>query len=176
MRYQKWGKAGYKLSCYSQQTSKTYLIHDPNCDNPKPWADEVEEAVVQDFLRRTLEINGTEEKKPREASPEDLLAEQLALAEKKLSRLYALYAERDDYILLESIESHRKSADAIREKLERERARREEAGKHEKAREEIRALAQAWPHMTVDERRTVLREAIDKIEINGPDIDISYRL
>ena len=31
MRYQKWGKAGYKFVCYSQQSSKPYLIKDPSC-------------------------------------------------------------------------------------------------------------------------------------------------
>ena len=42
--------------------------------------------------------------------------------------------------------------------------------------EQIRQLAQAWPHMTVDERRAVLREAIERIEIDGERIDISYRI
>ena len=30
--------------------------------------------------------------------------------------------------------------------------------------------------MTVDEQRTVLREAIDRVEIDGSRIDISYRI
>ena len=30
MRYAKWGKQGYKLVCYSQQTSKKYLVRDEN--------------------------------------------------------------------------------------------------------------------------------------------------
>jgi hypothetical protein len=35
MRYQKWGKSGYKICCYSQQSNKDYMVKDPNCDNKK---------------------------------------------------------------------------------------------------------------------------------------------
>ncbi len=175
MRYQKWGKKGYKLSCYSQQTSKQYLIHDPDCDNIKPWADEVEEAVVSDFLTRTLEENGgdTQEKK---VSPVELLEGQLAQAQKKLSRLYALYAEADDDILLSSIESQRKTVAEIQSRLDRERNLQADQSKKAQAQQEIKKLAQAWEHMTVDERRAVLREVIDRVEIDGEQINISYRI
>lgn len=37
MRYQKWGKHGSKIVCYSQQSSKPYLVKDPNCDQDKIW-------------------------------------------------------------------------------------------------------------------------------------------
>ena len=175
MRYQKWGKKGYKLSCYSQQSSKQYLIHDPDCDNPKPWADEVEEAVVQEFLGRTLERSEAEEN-TESVSAVDLIKEQLAQARKKLARLYSLYSEQDDDVLLESIERQRKSIADIQARLEREQAMEESAGQRMRAQEEIRQLAQAWPHMTVDEQRSVLREAIERVEIDGSRIDISYRI
>ena len=175
MRYQKWGKKGYKLSCYSQQSSKQYLIHDPDCDNPKPWADEVEEAVVQEFLGRTLERSEAEEN-TESVSAVDLIKEHLAQARKKLARLYSLYSEQDDDVLLESIERQRKSIADIQARLEREQAMEESAGQRMRAQEEIRQLAQAWPHMTVDEQRSVLREAIERVEIDGSRIDISYRI
>ena len=57
MRYQKWGDKGYKLTCYSQQSSKKYLIRDENCDNPKVWSDEAEAAVIGDFLSRALKAD-----------------------------------------------------------------------------------------------------------------------
>lgn len=175
MRYQKWGKKGYKLSCYSQQTSKQYLIHDPDCDNIKPWADEVEEAVVSDFLTRTLEENGGDAQE-KKASPIELLEGQLAQAQKKLSRLYALYAEADDDILLSSIEAQRKTISEIQARLDRERSLQADRSKKAQAHEEIKKLAQAWEHMTVDEKRAVLREVIDKVEIDGEQINISYRI
>ncbi len=175
MRYQKWGKSGYKLSCYSQQTSKQYLIHDPDCENSKPWAEEVEETVVADFLSRTLETEGAAPKEEN-ISPEELLQERLQQAEKKLSRLYGLYAAQEDDVLLATICEHRRQVEELREKLEKERISQAEAGRRERAKEEIRALAQAWEYMRMEEKRAVLREAIERIDINGEDIDISYRL
>lgn len=175
MRYQKWGKKGYKLTCYSQQTSKQYLIHDPDCDNPKPWASDVEEAVVADFLQRPLEESGTDEA-PDAPSPVDLLEKQLAQAQKKLRRLYALYSEQDDDVLLEAIEAQRKTLSDLQERLDRARAVQADEADRSRKREDIQRLAQAWPRMTVDERRAVLREAVDRIEIDGDNISINYRL
>ena len=50
MRYQKWGKHGAKIVCYSQQKTKKYLIKDENCDMPKLWDDEVENLVLDSLL------------------------------------------------------------------------------------------------------------------------------
>ena len=175
MRYQKWGKNGCKLSCYSQQTSKKYLIHDPDCDNPKPWADEVEEAVIRDFLGRTLEQTGSEANDARPSAIE-LLQAQLQQAQKKLRRLYSLYAAQDDEILLESIQEQRKNIDLIEQRIQKEEEALADEARKSRLQDAIRELSQAWPHMTTDEQRTVLREAIEKIEIDGDRIDISYRL
>jgi len=175
MRYQKWGDKGYKLSCYSQQTSKKYLIHDPDCDNIKPWAEEVEEAVVGDFLGRTLEESG-QEIEEKQISPAEVMENQLRQAQKKLSRLYLLYAERDDDILLDSIDTQRKAIDELQARIGREKAMQADEQTRAQRQEEIRQLRQAWPYMTVDEQRAVLREAIEKVEIDGERIDISYRI
>ena len=175
MRYQKWAKNGCKLSCYSQQTSKKYLIHDPDCDNPKPWADEVEEAVIRDFLGRTLEQTGSESDDARPSAIE-LLQAQLQQAQKKLRRLYSLYAAQDDEILLESIQEQRKNIDLIEQRIQKEEEALADEARKSRLQDAIRELSQAWPHMTTDEQRTVLREAIEKIEIDGDRIDISYRL
>lgn len=132
MRYQKWGDKGYKLSCYSQQTSKKYLIHDPDCDNIKPWAEEVEESVVGDFLGRTLEEIG-QETEEKQISPVEVMENQLQQAQKKLARLYSLYAEQDDDILLDSINAQRKVISELQTRLEREKTlHADEAARAEK--------------------------------------------
>ena len=55
MRYQKWGNAGVKIVCYSQQRSKPYLVKDPDCDAPHYWADEIEQKVVEIMMARRVE-------------------------------------------------------------------------------------------------------------------------
>ena len=175
MRYQKWGDKGYKLSCYSQQTSKAYLIHDPDCENPKPWADEVEEAVVGDFLGRSFEETGTAAEE-KGISPLEMMETQLQQAQKKLGRLYLLFSDQDDDVLLESIETQRRTISDLQARIERERLMQADEMRRSQKQEEIRRLAQAWPHMTIDEQRTVIREAIERVEIDGSRIDISYRI
>ena len=49
MRYQKWGADKVKVYCYSQQTSKLNLVKDPNCDNPRYDAEDLEKIVVEEL-------------------------------------------------------------------------------------------------------------------------------
>jgi len=135
----------------------------------------VEEAVVGDFLGRTLEESG-QEAEEKQISPVEVMENQLQQAQKKLARLYSLYAEQDDDILLDSINAQRKAISELQARLEREKTLHADEAARTQRQEEIRQLRQAWPHMTVDEQRAVLREAIDKVEIDGERIDISYRI
>ena len=135
----------------------------------------MEDAVTADFLGRALEETGVSSDSAP-PSPIDLIENQLTQAQKKLSRLYALYSEQDDDLLLDSINSQRKNIADLKARLQRERTLQENEASRAHAQEEIRQLAQAWPHMTTDERRAVLREAIDRVEINGDSISVHYRL
>ena len=175
MRYQKWGKAGYKLTCYSQQRSKPCLVHDPDCDNPKAWADEVEQAVLSDLFSRSLDDAESGEGESPAVSPAGALAAQQEQAARRLKRLYALYAAAEDDLLLQSIQEQRAALQRVTQALEQ--AKREEA--HAQAQEsrkaQIRELSDAWPLMTLSERRAVLRELIDRIEIDGSSLHIAYR-
>ncbi|MBQ8953448.1 MAG: recombinase family protein, partial [Clostridia bacterium] len=174
MRYQKWGGKGYKLTCYSQQTSKRYLIRDPACDNEKAWAEEVEAAVTGDFLDRAL-AQPPAEAGERPASEQDALPGQIREAQRRLKRLYALYAAAEDEALLESISAQRRALEALQAEADRARAEREQATETRERREEIRRLAQAWDQMTQAERRAVVRELIERVEIDGQAVSIHYR-
>ncbi|MBR3505174.1 MAG: recombinase family protein [Clostridia bacterium] len=175
MRYQKWGAKGFKLTCYSQQSSKRYLIRDENCDNEKAWADEVEAAVTGDFLDRALSLP---EQTAEEAGETvgTRLAERIREAERRLKRLYDLYAAGEDDVLAESISAQKRLLEALRAEAEREEAQRVREETEVGRRDEIRRLAQAWDRMTQVERRSVVRELIERVEIDGPNISIHYRL
>ena len=175
MRYQKWGGKGYKLTCYSQQSSKRYLIRDENCDNDKAWADEVEAAVTGDFLDRALADSGKTAAQPEKAD-DAALSGRIREAERRLRRLYALYAAAEDDLLAESIAAQKRLLDALRAEAERERTTREQAASETGRRESIRRLAQAWDRMTQAERRAVVREMIERVEIDGQNVSIYYRL
>ena len=54
-RYQKWGKDEVKMYCYSQQRSKPRLIKDPNCNNPRVDAKEIERYVLNEIFKMSLD-------------------------------------------------------------------------------------------------------------------------
>ena len=105
--YQKWGNAGVKIVCYSQQRSKPYLVKDPDCDAPHYWADEIEQKVVEIMMARRVERSADGHPAPIGAQNAlDGLRARLEAEKNKLKRLYALYASGDD-ALLELIDEQR---------------------------------------------------------------------
>ena len=55
-RYQKWGKR-LIMYCYSQQKSKPKYIKDPNCKNKRWDTFEVEDAVLEELFKMSLDID-----------------------------------------------------------------------------------------------------------------------
>lgn len=165
MRYQKWGKKGYKLVCYSQQSSKPYLVHDPNCKAERVWADEVEDEVMRDLF--TMAVESKEDSLPRKATPTSVRLE------RKLKRLYELWSEGDD-ALLSVIEETKKKLERVKaeeeEKEKRERTRRERNQKAKK----ISGLAEIWDELEIREKRAIVRSVIDRIVIVSGKINIYY--
>ena len=106
MRYQKWGNSGNKLVCYSQQTSKKYLIKNPDCDQEKIWAEDIEDAVIQTLF--SLQEKEKQNKKFIETtSLVETLQKQKEEYETQLKRLYNLYAIDGDNTLLKTIKEHK---------------------------------------------------------------------
>ncbi|MBQ4065302.1 MAG: recombinase family protein [Clostridia bacterium] len=175
MRYQKWGKAGYKIYCYSQDKGKPHLSRSEACDNHKIWAHELEETVIGDlFAMSSREIGGGQE--PKGKGIDRLLTEQVEKLERKLKNLYHLYGDSGDEALVATIDEVRGELASAKERLSRfleeeGRGRRGEAMKRE-----IRSAEAAWPHMTVAEKRNVLRSCIEKIVVTYDRIDLYYKV
>ena len=68
MRYQTWSSGQLKIVCYSRQRSKMSLVKDPNCDNPRIDARELEKVVTDDLFRLTDRITVSEQRFPAENS------------------------------------------------------------------------------------------------------------
>ena len=60
MRYQRWGKKGLKIYCYSQQTSKMNLVKDPDCDNMRIDACDLEDIVIKSLFDFTKTLQAWE--------------------------------------------------------------------------------------------------------------------
>lgn len=175
MRYQKWGNKGSKLVCYSQQKSKPYLIKDPDCDQVKLWSDEVEDFVVKKLLCLK------EEK--REMTPLDynssaieILASQKDEIEKKIKRLYNLFAESEDEILLETINENKTQLSKINKRLEKEIEQRNIVSMRKNVKETIDSLDTQWDYMTQNEKQALVRSLVDKVIITDETVEIKLTI
>ncbi|MEG1461409.1 MAG: recombinase family protein, partial [Oscillospiraceae bacterium] len=175
MRYQKWGKAGYKLVCYSQQSSKPYLVRDPHCDNETVWAEDIEKAVIADLFSVTpQEIAPGESAPPRQTIPE-LLENKKAVLETKLRRLYDLYAEAGNQVLLESIQGLNEEIKKLEGKIAEEKEKGVWTQNAKIAREQLKNVSQTWEFMDIPQRRNLICSLIDRISLSHNQVRIDYK-
>lgn len=173
MRYQKWGNRGAKLCCYSQEKNKPYLVKDENCDNEKIWADEVENAVVSDLLSLSYKIEKSD-------LPENDIGTALKIkkeqCEKKLKRLYKLYAQAEDDVLKETIEEVKKELLKAEEALSDEEKKKAEKKSAENKRKKLETLKDTWEYMTPKEKRNIVRSLVSEIVVEPDSVKIKYLL
>ncbi len=175
MRYMKWGKAGYKLVCYSQQRSKQYLVRDPDCDVPAPYAEDVEAGVIQTLFAVSKEKLANAQKSVQSGSVSDMLQEQLDRAEVKLRRLYGLYGDSGDVYLLETINKTKADIDRLTASIADENAKQEVALSVLSVYQRLEGIQDAWPNMSIQEQRIVLSSVIDRITISADYTDVKLK-
>jgi site-specific DNA recombinase len=175
MRYMKWGKAGYKLVCYSQQRSKQYLIRDPNCDVPAPFAEDVESGVIQTLFAISKEKLVDAQKSVRSGSVSDMLQEQLNKAESKLRRLYGLYGDSGDTCLLDTIKETKTVIDSLRLSLEDESSKEVVTRSAMSVYKKLDGIQDIWSQMTIQEQRAILTSVIDRITISADYTDVKLK-
>ncbi len=175
MRYMKWGKAGYKLVCYSQQHSKQYLIRDPNCDVPAPFAEDVENGVIQTLFAISKEKLVDAQKSVRSGSVSDMLQEQLNKAESKLRRLYGLYGDSGDTCLLDTIKETKTVIDSLRLSLEDENSKEVVTRSAMSVYKKLDGIQDIWSQMTIQEQRAILASVIDRITISADYTDVKLK-
>lgn len=175
MRYQKWGKSGYKIYCYSQDKGKPHLSSGNKCNNVKVWADDLEQAVLSDLFKLS-EQNIDDEKSTREDSLSGLLSKQSERLKRKLKNLYNLYSDTADETLIITINELKEELRLIQEKIndaERDASKNKERAE---AINKLNTVADAWEYMTLKQKQNVLRGVIDKIVITYDKTDVYYKL
>lgn len=173
MRMQKWGKYT-KIICYSQYKDKKYIPQGPEpCKNKKVRADVVEKEVEDCFKRFIVNVK---EKENESESTRKLIEREITISEKKLKRLYTLYASRSSGTdtLLAVIQTEEKTLKNLREELKAEDIR-EKAGREEKI-EKIKKMSNVWDVLTDSEKNKVLKECVEKVVITDDDIDIHFSI
>lgn len=169
MRYQKWGGAGDKLVCYSRDKSKPHLVHDANCPNRGVMARRVEEVVVRDLSRLAAEPASPHSSKKEPAE----CRRALERAQRKLRRLYELFAEGEDDTLRDAIARARQECSRAEQALEcaRQAERQEE---RDAARQALQTIGSCWNKLSDAEKQTLVRACVQKIVLQNDKIEIFY--
>ncbi len=176
MRYQKWGKTGVKLVCYSQQNTHPNLIRDRNCAQEKVWAHQIEEAVLHALFSLALNREEGSAHKAVEKSVLDILDGQMEAAAKRLRNLYSLYANDRNEILLETIEGVKKEMRGIESQIRAEQERNTLSRRRAELRDQIVDIESAWPVLSEQEQKALIREVIGEITIEGQEVHIRFTI
>lgn len=174
MRYSKWGKQGYKLTCYSQQTSKKYLIKDPSCDNERFDATVIEQHIIK-YLFGITRSDMTEESSANSTDRVEvgkILQDRYDELSKKLKRLYMLYAEDNNPTLVEVIDEIKAEMASVNNQIIAEEQKGYWTREIKNRKNELKNLSDVWDYMTDIERRKAIRQAIKEIRLTHDHIDI----
>lgn len=173
MRYQKWGKK-LKIYCYSQQTSKMNLVKDPDCDNTKYDAEEVEAVVLNALFDTTDGMTAQSRPLTQKTTAIQTLQERYDKLAGKIKRLYNLYAESGDALLLETIKENQEELTNISKLIDHENATHAATMEIDRRNDLAKNLRNVWPSLTIDEKHRALRTFIDKVILYQDNIEIHY--
>ena len=173
-RYQKWGKR-LIMYCYSQQKSKPRYIKDPNCNNKRWDTFEVEDAVLEELFKMSLDL--------------DLFKKTFNIATVNVKNEYRVRLEeitKQINNLLNNIasgiavlETNKKINELEKEKetIEEKLIESEQKEKDNKVSlNMIKNLKATWFDMDFDEQRRIIEHLIDKVIVNDNEINIYYNI
>lgn len=169
MRYQKWGKY-HKLICYSQQKSKEYMIKDPNCNNEKVRADEIEKEVEGCFKNFAINMEKTKKRESKSVIIESAIKK----SNSKIKKYYSLYAENESDNLMELIQEEEKKVSELKNELRKEMAH-EKSSNPERLRE-IKKVADMWDELERKKKNKVLKQCVEKVVIKNKDVEIYFSI
>lgn len=171
MRYQKWGKDYHKIVCYSHyKGSKEYMVKDPNCKNKPIMAKFVEFDVEDSFKRFVITIGDIEKRE----SKRHYLEEAIHKCNSKIKRLYSLYAESESDNLLDVIQEEENKLKDLKSDLQSEIEKESEDKSFDL--KEIKKVADIWDELSNREKNKVLKKFVEKIVINGDDIEVYFKI
>ena len=175
MQYRNWGKKGYKLVCYSQQISKPYLRKDENCNQDKMWADEIEDIVINDIKKFSLDFKPENDIEIKESVIEILIQKQTIL-KKKIKNLFNLYSESEDSLLLETINENKKELEKVTQQIILEQEKENQTIEKSELKKTLDSLNEMWDYLSLSEQQNIIRIIVEKITITDQNIEINYRL
>lgn len=174
MRYQKWGNAGYKLVCYSKEKTKPYLIKDPNCAQEKVWSEEVEEIVIDAILQFADNYDSKEIEPITQEDVLSLLEKQKDALNKKIKKLYNIYAEDENDILLDTIKDLKSQYNDICKKIELEVNNSISMIQQNERIGVIDSIKNLWEDLSVQHKKTIIRKLVKKVTVTDNNTHVDF--
>ena len=175
MRYQKWGKRDCKIVCYSRDHSKPHLVRDPDCDNSRLWASDLEDIVLKDIFSFALKSDAKQSRQETVQSILEVLEGRHREISIRIKRLYDLYAKNEDDLLLDAITDMQKQRVEIQAQMTSEHERSAISKRHDSIKKTLETLSEAWSYMTPRERKNAVRSCVDRVVITDEQVEIYYQ-
>lgn len=168
MRYHLWGGKP-KLICYSQLKSKEYMVRDANCKNEKVFASEVERLYTNTLKNFLINVDN---KKKEEISQVALIEDAIEKSNKKIRKLYNVYAESDSEQLLEVIKTEEDHVKSLKEELKKEQSKKGEILPIK----EIKKMGDIFDTLSPKEQNKIAKKITDKIIITNDKVEIFFKI
>ena len=173
-RYQKWGKR-LIMYCYSQQKSKPRYIKDPNCNNKRWDTFEVEDAVLEELFKMSLDLDLF--KKTFNIATVNVKNEYRARLEEITKQINNLLNNIASGIAVEETNKKINELEKEKETIEEKLIESEQKEKDNKVSlNMIKNLKATWFDMDFDEQRRIIEHLIDKVIVNDNEINIYYNI
>ena len=175
MRYVPWGKAGYKFRCYSQDNSKLYMRKSDNCEAEAVWADQIEKIVVEDLFNISANMENSDCYDQKQiVDPLVELEGRIEQLEAKVKRLYNLYAEDGNDVLLSTINENKRQLVLLKEQYALEEENRLGTKHLDFIRDTVASIRDTWDFLSDQERQMVIRDCVDHVVIHKDKVEIYY--
>ena len=173
-RYQKWGKR-LIMYCYSQQKSKPKYIKDPNCKNKRWDTFEVEDAVLEELFKMSLDIDLFKHTfNIANVNVKNELKARLEEIKKQINNLLNFIASG---IAIDETNKKITELEKEKEQIEEKLLSKDLKEKDNKVSlNMITNLKATWFDMDFDEQRRIIEHLIDKVVVNDNEINIYYNI
>ena len=173
-RYQKWGKR-LIMYCYSQQKSKPRYIKDPNCNNKRWDIFEVEDAVLEELFKMSLDLDLF--KKTFNIATVNVKNEYRGRLEEITKQIKNLLSNIANGIAVEETNNKINELEKEKETIEEKLIKSDKCEKDNKVSlNMIKNLKSTWFEMDFDEQRRIIEHLIDKVIVNDNEINIYYNI
>jgi len=173
-RYQKWGKR-LIMYCYSQQKSKPKFIKDANCNNKRWDTFEVEDAVLEELFKMSLDLDLF--KKTFNIATVNVKTEYKNRLEEITKQINNLLNNIASGVAVEETNKKINELEKEKESIEEKIISSEQKEKDNKVSlDMIKNLKATWFDMDFDEQRRIIEHLIDKIVVNDNEINIYYNI